>query len=142
MKFARSEDSLSEGMIAALEAAMGLQLPKVLKTHYLKSNGGSPEPYIYEDENLDTVVAECLPLASSRGKRTAPDTYRTLVLSRKLVPSQFFPFAVDGGGDYFFVNCSSPDGAVFFYRSDTADDQPLLDLGVGFAEFWTQLKAE
>lgn len=73
----------------------------------------------------------------------AEDTYRLLVRERHLVPSNFFPFAVDGAGDYFFVDTATDHGAVyFFYRSDRPVEDRLLDLQVGVREFWSRLKAE
>jgi cell wall assembly regulator SMI1 len=144
MKFTEAEAPLTEDDVSAAEMHAGVLFPRELRRQYLQSNGGSPEPYVYEDDNLDTVVAEYLPLKSSRGTGTAVDAYRNLVLSKKIVPPNFFPFAVDGGGDYFFLDCSSPDGLVYFYRGDTSDDetQRLLALNVGIGEFWSRLKEE
>jgi SMI1-KNR4 cell-wall len=108
---------------------------------YLLANGGIPEPYVFEDENLDTVVTEFLPLKSENAN-TAITCYRDLVLDKKSVPRYFFPFAVDGGGDYFFVDTATPEGAIYFYRHDNASSKPLLNLKVGFERFWALLKDE
>jgi hypothetical protein len=110
-----------------------------LRGQYLKSNGGTPDPYVYEDDDVDTVVSEFLPLVSCRAKRTAFNVYENLVLAKALVPLQFFPFAVDGGGDYFFVDCSSANENVSFF---VGDDRSLLRLSVGLPEFWARLKQE
>ena len=60
-----------------------------------------------------------------------------------LVPAGYFPFASDGGGDYFFVECASGKGTVFFFASDHADEQEgLRSLGVGVHEFFLRLKTE
>jgi hypothetical protein len=107
---------------------------------YLASNGGEPDPYVFENDELDTVVSEFLPLRSeSRG--TAVRSYKLLVLERAVVSPNLFPFAVDGGGDYFFVDTETPDGKVFFFRSDAADPS-LVSLGIDINEFWAALKPE
>jgi hypothetical protein len=140
MRFENPEVPVTLDEIKLIESKLSLSLPQKLKEQYLCSNGGSPDPYVYED----TVVASFLPLLSSRGKRTAIDTYEHLVQSQRIVPHHYFPFAVDGGGDYFFVDCASKDGIVFLYRSDNSfdDDAPLVSLGVGVGEFWFRLKPE
>lgn len=141
MTFSNSEPSLSHADIADAEAILGMSLPIAVREHYLAVNGGSPVPYVYEDTNLETVVSEFLPLKSEH-IRTALKTYEHLVLRKKLVPRPFFPFAVDGGGDYFFVDCSTSDGVVHFFRSDSARGAHLLNLRVGYKKFWPLLKPE
>lgn len=143
MKFTNPEVALSEEEISTIELQIGIRLPPELRYQYLQSNGGYPELYVYEDYNLDTVVSQYLPLKSVRGMSTAVDTYLSLVLTKMIVALNFFPFAVDGGGDYFFVDCSSPFGAVYFYKSDTFEKEVgLLPLEVSIKEFWSRLKAE
>lgn len=143
MRFDNPEVPVTLDEIKLIEAKLSLSLPQELKEQYLCSNGGSPDPYVYEDDNVDTVVASFLPILSSKGKRTAIDTYEHLVHSQRIVPQHYFPFAVDGGGDYFFVDCASKDGMVYLYRSDNSfDDGPLVSLGVGVGEFWSRLKPE
>jgi cell wall assembly regulator SMI1 len=141
MHFANPEQPISESEIEQCEAACGIRFPRVLRSCYLSSNGGEPEPYVYQNDDLDTVVSEFLPLLSkSRG--SAVQSYQRLVSERGIVPQHFFPFAVDGGGDYFFVDTSTPDGRVSFFRSDAADGNQLLPLGLGLEEFWAALKPE
>jgi hypothetical protein len=143
MKFENSDAPVSATQLAAIELALSLTLPNALKSQYLQSNGGSPVPYVYEDENLDTAVARFLPIASLIGARTAVDTYQHLVLHKRIVPKQYFPFAVDGGGDYFFADCSTDEGLVHYYRSDPPGDEgPLISLGLSVGNFWIRLKAE
>lgn len=141
MKFLGSEPSISLAEIEKLEKASGFTLPISLRELYILSNGGSPEPYVFENDQLDTVVSELLPIASSK-KGTSINAYQRLVLGKKIVPRQFFPFAIDGGGDYFFADCTTSDARVFFYRSDTADADHLLNLDMGLEEFWSFLKSE
>ncbi len=143
MLFEDADKGVTDSELAGVESTLGFKLSPGLRQQYLSTNGGSPMPYVYEDDNLDTVVTSFLPILSGRGRRTALDSYDRLVRVGKIVPASFFPFAIDGGGDYFFVDCSSDAGMVFFYRSDTSDEgSPLLPLGVTIDEFWRRLKDE
>jgi hypothetical protein len=139
MEFLNPGRPVSRAEIADIEVALRLRLPVPLIWQYLQSNGGEPDPYVYEDNNLDTVVAAFLPIVSANASRTARDVYTGLVLEKKIVPQQYFPFAVDGGGDYFFVDCSTEDGEVSFF---SADDHSLLPLLLGVQHFWQALKPE
>lgn len=141
MRFLESNAPASEEQIAKCEAACGVTLPAPLKACYSKSNGGVPEPYVFENDDLDTVVSEFLPLVL-RGPSSAVRTYLTLVRERKIVPARFFPFAVDGGGDYFLVDTASRKGAVYFFRGDSDGPDRLLSLYLGVLEFWEALKPE
>ncbi len=141
MKFDDPDVSLTLPEISRIEHEIGLRFPTALRDHYLTTNGGSPDPYVYEDEKLDTALSECLPLMSMRGTHTAVETYRTLVVDKGLVPRQFFPFAVDGGGNYFFVDCSSQDADVHVYLHDTQFES-VVSLGVTLQQFWARLKNE
>ncbi len=125
--------------IADVETQLGLRFPAAVRTLYLSANGGIPDPAGFQDEKLDTLVAEFLPLKVENGD-TAIAAYHDLVLDRKVVPVNFFPFAVDAGGDYFFVDTTSPEGAVYFHRHDTASSTPLIKLNIGIDRFWSSLK--
>lgn len=141
MKFENPGEAIDAEDLAEIESRLGLTFPAALRETYLAANGGSPEPYVYNGADVETVVSELLPLMSDE-RGTALRTYDRLVRSKKLVPRHFFPFAVDGGGDYFFVDCTSEKAAVFFYASDSLSDEKLLDLGVGLAGFWRMLEED
>src|ERR1022692_1750740 len=133
MKFTNSEPAIGLQEIANVEASLGFLLPVAVRNLYLTTNGGDPAPYVFQNENIDTVITKFLPL-SSKSKGTALTSYKRLVVEKQMAPQQFFPFAVDGGGDYFFVDCSRPDGggdyffvdcsrpdgAVYFLQGDSA----------------------
>ena len=141
MEFVNAEAPLTENDLARVESELRITFPESVRHCYLEANGGEPEPYVFSNDQLDTIVAELLPLQSTT-TGTSVECYRRLVMESRLVSTNLFPFAVDGGGDYFFVDCSDPAGKVFFYRSDTSQEDRLLDLGVGFAEFWNALQPE
>jgi cell wall assembly regulator SMI1 len=145
MTYNKPDYHLSANDLAMLETELDFSFPESVRRLYLATNGGYPDPYVITTDALDTVVSEFLPLKSDRGTGTAMSAYRRLVLEKRLCPVQFFPFAVDGGGDYFFVDCSDPLGRIYFFRGDYALDLPeeaLLDLGINFDEFWSSLKSE
>lgn len=139
MRFLGAKEPLTEEQLDAYEHRLGLTFPPPLRKHYLRTNGGSPEPYMYEDENVDTVVNDCLPLLPAG--ESAVSVYNDHVLAKGFVPRHFFPFAVDPGGDYFYVDTSSADGTVYLYRHDTAFEH-LIPLNVGLDEFWSRLKPD
>jgi hypothetical protein len=142
MNFAESARPLSDADFASTERKLGVVLPAALRQIYLQSNGGVPEPYVYEDENLDTVVSEFLPLSSaSTGRLTSEDVYLNAVIGERLVPAHFFPFAVDGAGSFFLVDCRTDNADVYFYTQDTAYEN-LRPLGIGVVEFFARLKPE
>jgi hypothetical protein len=141
MKFTESDPAVTAEEIAGIEVSLGIRLPPPVRKLYLSSNGGVPDPYVFEDENISTAITELLPLRSDVSD-TAPKVYECLVLGRELVSRRFFPFAVEGGGDYFFVDTMTANGAVYFYRHDTTDPEPLINLRIGFDKFWAALKQE
>lgn len=140
VNFANPDPPITEDEIRQCEFDCGIRLPPPLRSTYVASNGGEPDSYVFENDELDTVVSEFLPLRSE-SRETAVQTYQILVMERAIVSRNFFPFAVDGCGDYFFVDTETPDGRVFFFRSDSVAPS-LVFLGMGLNEFWASLKPE
>lgn len=134
----------SKSDVLKIEFELGIRFPSPLRRLFLENNGGEPEPYVYQDANLNTIVNETLPLVSSCCRTTAVDTYKVLISNKKLLSSNFFPFAVDPGGDYFFIDCNTEDAQVFFYKHDSYFDRqnPLVDIKMGLESFWASLKPE
>jgi hypothetical protein len=142
MEFTNLDRRLSDEEIANFESDLGILFPASLRDLFANHNGGAPIPYVFQGHFLHAVVNETLPLISGEGRDTAVDTYELLVLQRQIVGKRFFPFAIDPGGDYFFVDCEASDSRVYFYRSDTIDPNKLIDLGLSLKEFWDCLKPE
>lgn len=140
MRFRDPNAAIMPQDIADVEVQLGLRFPAPVRELYLSTNGGIPDPEGFQNDVLDTLVAEFLPLKLEDGD-TAIDAYRDLVHVQKIVSTNLFPFAVDAGGDYFFVDTTTSEGRVYFYRHDTASSNPLLDLRVGFEQFWSSLKS-
>jgi hypothetical protein len=144
MKFVNHDKLPTEAEVASAEIELGFKFPASLRSFFLENNGADPVPYVFKSETLHTVVNETLPLISNTGRGTALDSYKKLVIEKAIVARNFFPFAVDAGGDYFFVNCDTPDASVHFYRSDTAfpEIDILEQVASSLDEFWKALKTE
>jgi hypothetical protein len=135
VKFVECDPPASDQEIDDLEKRVGLRFPEGLRRLFREANGGRPEPYNYSDGAHDTDVSECLALRP--GKGSAEWTYDLLVSSKKLVPKHFFPFAVDSGGNTFFVDCSSAEGAVYLYVHELPVEH--VPLNVNIDGFWSRL---
>ena len=142
MIFTNKDKPLTEDEVTSVEISLGIEFPQPLRKLFIENNGGEPTPYVYRDEALSTVVSETLPLISDSGRGTAVDTYKNLVIDKKLIDPFFFPFAVDGGGDYFFVDCNSPNANVYFLTFDNFPNSTKVDLQMGLDTFWLSLQPE
>jgi len=139
MRFENSGAPLTSEALSSAEAEIGLRFPPGLREHYLRANGGVPDSYIFRRGAMTVAISECLPLRVDGRGLSAMDAYRSLVLKRKILPPYSFPFAVDGGGNLFLVDCRSDEGPVYVWWHDVPD-QNLLDLRVGIADFWSYLE--
>jgi cell wall assembly regulator SMI1 len=138
MDFEKCDIKLSAADIEQAESRLGFALPEEVRITYLSANGGKPQNSSFAHPSLETVVTRFLPLESSKDQWTAVFAYARLVRELHLCPDGFLPFAQDGGGDFFFVDCQSTDSRVYFYRSDTAFEH-VLDLAMSFKTFWESL---
>jgi hypothetical protein len=141
MKFENSRTPLTSEALSSAEAEIGLRFPPGLREHYLRANGGVPAPYIFRRGEISVAISECLTLRVDGRGLSAIGAYESLVLKRRIIPSYFFPFAVDGGGNLFLVDCRSDEGAVYVWWHDVLDEN-LLDLRVGIAEFWSYVESD
>ena len=141
MNFKKQRPGVRPGEIADVEDRFELALPEDLKRIYTQTNGGTLEDFLYEYGDISTVISQILPLSSDSGM-SAARSYHLFVEDRGIVPRHFFPFAVDGGGDYFFVDCRTAEGRVHLFRADDDPPEQLQDLGVGIAGFGARLRPE
>lgn len=139
MKFENSRAALTGEALSSVGAEIGIRLPSGLREHYLRANGGVPTPYVFRRGGTTVAVSECLPLRKEGPGLSAIDTYRNLALSKKVIPAYLFPFAVDGGGNLFLVDCRGDEGWVYIWWHDVVDGS-LLDLRTSISEFWTFLE--
>ncbi|MBS0659295.1 MAG: SMI1/KNR4 family protein [Verrucomicrobia bacterium] len=143
MNFKNPETLPTEDEVASIEKELGFTFPAQIRSFFLENNGADPDPYVFKSDTLNTVVSETLPLVSRTGRGTAVDVYRKLVLERAIVGTNFFPFAIDGGGDYFFVNCDGREAGVYFFNSDTDCPEDRMEkVASSLDAFWGALGPE
>ena len=142
MTFTNHDKSLSLKEIEQVEKSIGINFPEPLRQFFQKNNGAEPDPYVLKTDSLDTIVSETIPLLSGKGRGTAENSYNRLIRQRSLVDEKYFPFAVDGGGDYFFVNCEDQRASVYFYRSDSFSPSSLVKVSESLEDFWQMLTQE
>lgn len=147
MIFSDKDKKISSKEVAGVEERLGIKFPAPLREFYLESNGGCPEAFYFcsDEHDLYLIVNETLPLISETGRGTAVSTYTRLVEQKRLVPKNFFPLAVDPGGEYFFVDCNSPGANVYYFDSrdwsgDT--DNCLIDFSLPLDDFWAALSED
>jgi hypothetical protein len=133
-------EGVSEADLVEAEGALGFKLPTPLRSLYLICNGGRPSRYIYMDDQTETSVSEILQIAHADGAG-ALDSYRIIVVERKLAPMWMFPFAVDSGGDYFLIDVRSDDGLVSFMDSSSGQVE-IRNTNLGLESFLDSLQAE
>jgi len=135
MKFENSRAPLTNEELSAAEAEIGVRFPPGLRDHYLRTNGGVPDPYIFRRGNIEVAISQCLPLRADGRRISAMDVYRHLVLKQGVIPKYLFPFAIDGGGNPFLVDCRTDEGWVYVWWHDVSDNN-LDDLRTGIGAFW------
>lgn len=99
-----------------IEASPGVSFPDTLTSLWLISNGGKLEDgrRVYQSEKYENDIKYFLSIlrANSPGWLTADGYYRTLVVDKKILPANFLPFAIDGGGFPYCMNLDDVD--VYF----------------------------
>src|SRR5262249_41450399 len=142
-KFQNSDIELTETDIARAEADLGFRLPSPVRDFYLRTNGGTPYPYAFEDKkyHVFAIICTVFPL-QSQSDDTAVVAYNLYIRMNNLAPSNYLPFATGEDRQLFLVDCSDPISAVHFYSDDLPYFEKLIPLNVGFDEFWLRLKDE
>jgi cell wall assembly regulator SMI1 len=126
-----------------LEELLGVGLPKSVREHYLKWNGGHPDRYLFHTDRGTHHIHDFLVVNSKDGLASF-ETHGRLWFSNEYFPKWLLPFAYDHGGEYFCVSIRPSDfGAVFFHDSEHSDDprREVVFLAPTFDGFLTQLKA-
>ena len=67
------------------------------------------------------------------GSANAVWTYELLAVRRALIPLSWFPFADDGCGNTYLVDCASSTDRIYVYLHDQVDE-PFVELPVGVAD--------
>jgi len=136
VEFTEVETPASASQIHAFEARVGCRFPPRLMRLFLETNGGRPSHNFYGDGGNAREVFHCLPLRE--GRNSVQHIYEILVHRKRLFPAHFVPFAVDPGGDTFFIDCDSPNGLVYLFDHEDVDNY-CKPLNVTIDEFFDKL---
>jgi len=134
VKFVECDPPATDADVDELERKLGFRVPSGIRRLLTTANGGRPEPFVFGGLH-GTDVSECLALRDGRG--SIRRIYELVVLTNKAAPAHFLPFAVDSGGNFYLVDCSSEEATVHYLHHDP--EHTLHPLGVGLEEFWDRL---
>src|SRR5262249_49033456 len=111
--FLRESEKLTPDDIRALEAKLGFTIPIEVKEHYLRHNGGIPDPNCWMMENGEWhCIQQFIPM--KYGRRTLDSVYLQGI-EKGYLTKNLVPFANDHGGNYF---CCDEAGRVYFCAMD------------------------
>jgi hypothetical protein len=125
--FERTDSPLSEADIKRVERRLGIHLPKDLKQHYLRHNGGRPRPRFFIKDGEAYGVHYFLAMNTSKTS-SFEHSYEMLVGRTPEFPRGYIPFAYDEGGDYFLysVKPASFGNIMFNSHEDFGDDDRFV----------------
>jgi len=134
--------SPSSSTIAEFERYSGLGLPRAYLELLRHANGGHPE--------LDSIEPQNAPGASrwsvnrffylNDDKRGSESLWVALEAWRPILGAGALPIANDGGGNLFFIDTTSKNGAVKVCVHD--DNFAIRELASSFEEFIDQLSID
>lgn len=134
-----SDFQLDHLILSEVQLMLELSFPEPFVQFYLQANGGRPNRYMFITDDIELAINDVLPLISKADSDTAIKAYEELVINDSLPSKQFFPFAVDPGGEYFLVDCGSSEGSVYFLKSDCGH---VIKISRSFNEFLDSLSSE
>lgn len=117
-----------------VEDSLGLTLPRDVREHYLRWNGGTPRATCWVvDDEVVVDVAAFLPVRYGDGTRygTLEDTYAAHV-AEGLLPVGLVPFASDWGGAAVCLDVATEDVVLKVFTLEGAPVTPLVN---GFGNF-------
>jgi cell wall assembly regulator SMI1 len=144
-KFIDTAPPISDGELDEVEASLGFSLPKDLRLHYLRFNGGRPVPCLFQKDDEYFPINEFLPIRYGMRGARFEDTYADLVQGNALFPANLIPIASDSGGDFFCYSLRPGKiGAIFFYQSDYYDDpsRAIVYLASNLEDFLNSLVSD
>jgi hypothetical protein len=104
-----------------VQKRLGIVFPLEFREHYLKYNGGTPQPNCFPFDGDYYCVHQFFPITSDRDPSlTLEHTYE---LVKDALPHDLVPFADDAGGDFFcFSSAKSSFGTIYFICADDFDE--------------------
>lgn len=117
IKLLASQKQLSLSDLEDFEATTHVKLPKALKDFYLAYNGGYSETTLFKNADDDYPINEFL---SIKYGDMRVDTSFEMFRADSELPSQFVPFAMDAGGDYYGFSLQPAEyGKIYLFSSDS-----------------------
>ena len=130
--FNNTENQLDTNDLNKFKNDYKLNLPSSYTSHILSFNGGYPD----KDEIKGHVVSKFYPI--KYGDYTLEEILNDLVVNENILPSDFFPFACDQGGNDFCISLQdSQYGKIYLFYHDTGGDVELI--ANSFKEFMENL---
>lgn len=143
--FIGSEQPVTSSDLDEVERAFGFSFPAAFRGHYLRHNGGSPEEYLFKQNDTVFVVNNFFPIKYGRINCLFEDVFRDLKIERQVLPKHLVAFADDPGGDYYCFSVGAKDaGTIWIYRGEYSDepDRAVQLLAKSLNEFVENMVAE
>jgi len=136
VKLTETSSAVFAEELKKIEESLGVSFPETLKSLWLVTNGGilADKRRVYQSTHYENDIKYFLPVLHTKdaGLLTVDDYYQTLVFDKKILPANFIPFAIDGGGFPYCVGAD--DGAVYFCDLENGEEnflEPDLETFVG-----------
>ncbi|OOF13493.1 hypothetical protein BZG79_08080 [Salinivibrio sp. MA427] len=113
------QEGVSRSYIVELERELGQKLPKDLIQHYHLYNGGRLDEKSYFDGGglIELQIEEFLVMGEN-SNLSFESTIKRIKNEKKLIPRDFFPFAINSGGDFY---CMDTCGKIYFCSMDMSN---------------------
>ena len=118
-KFINTKRSLTDDDLEQFESKFNVVMPKKIKKHYLKFNGGYPERSIFHLAGSDREYAVNYFFSiGCEGGKTIEKTW-SIIRDERGFPSWLVPLADELGGDIFAYSLrASEEGAIYYYSHE------------------------
>jgi cell wall assembly regulator SMI1 len=134
--FIHKHKPLTETDLIELENRFAVQLPRAVRLHFLRHNGGRPRRTYYRTaDGREYGVAWFYPIKyRADGSGTPLEEALELLRTKYQLASDMLPVAYDGGGADFCVNLT--DASIWFINSHSGDGTakfvaPSIDTFIG-----------
>lgn len=132
LKLIHSSPAVSVDELDEIESTLGVTFPQNLKSMWLANNGGILEGgrRVYQGAQYENDIKYFLPVlyVKNSGILTVEKYYKSLTFEKKILPGNFIPFAIDGGGFPYCVERNK--GTVYFCNLENQEEnflEPDLD---------------
>lgn len=128
-----------------IENRFGFKFPGSFRSHYLKYNGGHPNPNRFVDNKGTCIIHDFLPLKRSniKGLSTLEADLQYTKIDRDILPRHLIQFAVDPFGNYYCFSIRREDfGAIYWIKMEGEQKSDGDFLSPSLDDFLGRLKAK